>query len=50
MGEIDNLEIDIDKEKKGDSKILDELKNEKDLNVKKEQQSVEEMKKEFQDL
>ena len=49
MGEIDNLEIDIDKEKKGDQKILDELKNEKDLNPKKEQ-SVEEMKKEFQDL
>jgi hypothetical protein len=36
MGEIDNLEIDIDKEKKGDQKILDELKNEKDLNPKKE--------------
>ena len=46
MGEIDNLDIDIDKEKKGDNKILDDLKNEKDLNPKKEQ-SVEEMKKEF---
>lgn len=31
MGEIDNLDIDIDKDKKGENKILDELKNEKDL-------------------
>ncbi len=49
MGEIDNLDIDIDKEKKGENKILDELKNEKDLKPQKEQ-SVEEMRKEFQDL
>lgn len=49
MGEIDNIDIDIDKEKKGENKILDELKNEKDLKPQKEQ-SIEEMKKEFADL
>ena len=51
MGEIDNLEIDIDKDKNGDNKILDELKNDKEqLTAKKQEQSIEEMKKEFQDL
>jgi hypothetical protein len=31
MGEIDNIEIDIDKNKNGENKMLDELKNDKDL-------------------
>ena len=31
MGEIDNIEINIDKNKNDENKILDELKNEKDL-------------------
>lgn len=47
MGEIDNLDIDVDDKDKQDNKILDDLKNEK---VTKPEQSIEEMKKEFQDL
>lgn len=50
MGEIDNIEIDIDKDKNGDNKILDELKNEKEPTTKKIEQSIEDMKKEFADL
>jgi|TARA_B110000305_G_C19339842_1_gene588542 hypothetical protein len=47
MGEIDNLEIDIDKDKNGEDKILDELKNDKELTAKKQEQTIDEMKKEF---
>lgn len=35
MGEIDNIDIDIDKDKNGDNKILDDLKNDKELTAKK---------------
>lgn len=47
MGEIDNLDIDVDDSKK-EEKILDELKNAD--SPKKPDQSIEEMKQEFKDL
>ena len=47
MGEIDNLEIDIEKDKNGDGKVLEDLKNDKESTAKKNEQTVEEMKKEF---
>jgi transcriptional regulatory protein LevR len=55
MGEIDNLEINVtEKDKKAeqkDEKMLDELKiDEKVSSTTKTEQTIDEMKKEFQDL
>lgn len=51
MGEIDNIDIDVDdKDTKDTNKILDDLKNDKDSAPLQPDQSIEDMKKEFKDL